>query len=312
MRLEARAKAGYYPTPDSVVKLITSCLGHSPNAAVLDPCCGTGDAVYRVAQHLGGTPWGLELSEERFLEAQKLFKEVRHGDAMAHQARGFSLLYLNPPYDWKDGNRLEVAFLEHFLHALVPGGLLVFIIPEYVLEPAQGLLRTWFHKLRVFRFPPEEYEAYRQVVVFGVRTLEPTAAVLPELEELTQDCCRYRVPPAKTSELIDLGVPLERVLLEASQSPAWRKLWDKLESGSLVGKQPLMPLRKGHLALLVAGGLVNDTVIEQGGRRLLLRGQVAKRTATVEADRNTTVEREYLSLEVTALDLDTAELIRVG
>lgn len=81
----------------------------------------------------------------------------------------------------------------------------------------------------------------------------------------------------------------------------------------MVGKQPLMPLRKGHLALLVAGGL-NDTVIEVEGRRLLLRGQVAKRTATVEANRNsnTTVEREYLSLEVMALDLDTAELIRVG
>lgn len=312
MRLEARAKAGYYPTPDSVVKLISSCLGHSPNAAVLDPCCGTGDAVYRLAQHLGGTPWGIELSEERFLEAQKLFKEARHGDSLAHQARGFSLLYLNPPYDWKDGKRLEVAFLEHFLHSLVPGGLLVFVIPEYVLEPASSLLTTWFHKLRGFRFPAEEYEAYQQVVVFGVRTQEPTAAPLPPLEPLTQGCCRYRVPPAKTPELIDLAVPLEQVLQEAGNSPAWKRLWDKLETSSLVGKQPLMPLRKGHLALLVAGGLVNDTVIEQDGRRLLLRGQVAKRTATVEADRSTTVEREYLSLEVTALDLDTAELIRVG
>jgi hypothetical protein len=38
---------------------------------------------------------------------------------------------------------------------------------------------------------------------------------------------------------------------------------------------------------------------------------VVKHTATIEADKYTTVEREYLSLEVTALDLDTAELIRV-
>jgi type I restriction-modification system DNA methylase subunit len=99
MRLEGRAKAGYYPTPDSVVQLIASCLKHSPNAALLDPCCGTGDALYRIAQHVGGTPWGIELSDERHQLATQLFKEAQQGDAMAYEAKGFSLLYLNPPYD---------------------------------------------------------------------------------------------------------------------------------------------------------------------------------------------------------------------
>lgn len=311
MRLEGRAKAGYYPTPDAVVKLIASCLKHSPNAALLDPCCGTGDGVYQIAQQIRATPWGIELSTERHHHATKLFKESHEGDALSYEARGFSLLYLNPPYDWKDGKRLEVVFLEHYLRSLLPGGLLIYIIPEHVLEDCQRIIRSWFVKVRIFRFPPDEYQAYKQVVLFGVRSEEPTLAPLPPVEEFTPGRVQYRIPPSKTPELINMGVPLEQVLEEARGSTAWLKLWSKLEPTSLLGKQPLMPLRKGHLALLVAGGLVNDSVIEQEGRRLLLRGQVVKRTATIEADKYTTIEREYLSLEVTALDLHTAELIRV-
>lgn len=311
MRLEGRAKAGYYPTPDTVVQLIASCLKHSPNAALLDPCCGTGDALYRIAQQVGGTPWGIELSQERHQLAIQLFREAQQGDAMAYEAKGFSLLYLNPPYDWKDGKCLEVVFLEHYLRSLLPGGLLVYIIPEHVLEDCERIIRSWFTKVRIFRFPEEEYQAYKQVVLFGVRSEEPTLAPLPGVEEFAPGKVHYRIPPAMNPELINLGVPLQQVLLEAQHSPAWLKLWSKLEPTSLLGKQPLMPLRKGHLALLVAGGLVNDSVIEQEGRRLLLRGQVVKRTGTIEADKYITVEREYLSLEVTALDLDTAELIRV-
>jgi 16S rRNA G1207 methylase RsmC len=45
----------------------------------------------------------------------------------------FSLLYLNPPYDFEvsEGRnaRMETVFLEHFYRWLKPGGVLVMVIP---------------------------------------------------------------------------------------------------------------------------------------------------------------------------------------
>jgi len=127
------------------------------------------------------------------------------------------------------------------------------------------------------------------VVVFAVKTQEPTAAPLPPLERLAPGCCRYRVPPARNPEVIDLGVPVEEVLREARDSPAWRRLWDKLEGSPLVGRQPLMPLRKGHLALLVAGSLEVQHWQTNGENRerLVLKGEEVALIARLQRDEDT-------------------------
>lgn len=50
MRLEAEAKAGFYPTPPKTLERIVSLLRNSPLApalkgrAALDPCAGEGEA----------------------------------------------------------------------------------------------------------------------------------------------------------------------------------------------------------------------------------------------------------------------------
>ncbi len=65
MRLEGVAKAGYYPTPPSVVERIAALIrpaAHSPRQAVrlLDPCCGTGAALRQLADTVGGETQGIE------------------------------------------------------------------------------------------------------------------------------------------------------------------------------------------------------------------------------------------------------------
>lgn len=64
---------------------------------------------------------------------------------------------------------------------------------------------------------------------------------------------------------------------------------------------------------MLAGGMLNNTVVTGQGRRLLVRGRISKRlihTETEQDDGSVKVsEREVLESTVTALDLDSAELI---
>ena len=112
MRLAAQAKGGFYPTPPRVTDLIAELI--QPPAAyarndetlrILDPCCGEGEALSRLAEGLGkphAAPvetFGVELHSERAEEAKYRLDRVLGTDLFATSiANGaFGLLYLNPP-----------------------------------------------------------------------------------------------------------------------------------------------------------------------------------------------------------------------
>ena len=125
MRLEGKSKAGYYPTPLPVARLIGSCLTTEGTPYLLDPCCGPGTAVENVNIHMQGyrrgISHGVELEEERATEAEGELNLVLRGDSLKTKVRGsYGLLYLNPPYDQADGKRLELTFLWHWQRALTP------------------------------------------------------------------------------------------------------------------------------------------------------------------------------------------------
>ncbi|MFW8159790.1 DUF6094 domain-containing protein, partial [Klebsiella pneumoniae] len=134
MRLAAKAKAGFYPTPPRVVDLILRYLDGGPLSHILDPCAGEGEALSMACAALGARGFGVELSRERAKRAAARGVRVHRGDAFHFGGEGFSLLWLNPPYDHGEGERLEVAFLRHWTEALLPGGVLVYIIPETSLR----------------------------------------------------------------------------------------------------------------------------------------------------------------------------------
>lgn len=55
MRLAAQAKMGYYPTPPSVISLISEMLviNGKGNIRILDPCAGEGTALNQIGEILG-------------------------------------------------------------------------------------------------------------------------------------------------------------------------------------------------------------------------------------------------------------------
>lgn len=322
MRIEGQAKAGFYPTPLEVARLIGSCLVTVGDAHLLDPCCATGAALETVRLAMQGyartTTHGIELEQERAQEAVLNLDNVLVGDSLKTRVKGdVSLLYLNPPYDQADGKRLELTFLWHWQRALLPGGVLVYVVPEKYLPEYGSTLTAQFENLSIYRFPDEHYDAFKQVIVFGIKRVIPSySSPLPDVAgDLSPACARYALPEGNgTPQLYLTGQDPEVLVAEARTKGCWRRAWDLLTPPDPHAFRPPLPLRKGHVALMMASGLLNNTVVEAQGRRLLVRGRVHKEVVQFdeEDDKGTKhVERDVIKTEVTALDLDTAELIEV-
>ena len=323
MRLEGQSKAGYYPTPLEVAQLIGSCLTLGGTAHLLDPCCGPGTALetvnVRMKGHYRGITHGVELESERAAEAAYQLDNVLVGDSLKARVRGrFSLLYLNPPYDQADGKRLELTFLWHWQKALLPSGVLVYVVPEKYLGEYEATLTAQFEDLTVYRFPDDHYGAFKQVVVFGLkRSHTALPGRLPDVSgDLSQRCATYTVPESLTTPQLYLaGQDPEVLVAEARTKGCWRRAWDLLNPPDPQAFRPLLPPRKGHVALMIASGLLNNIAIEVDGRKLLIRGRVRKDVYTYEEEDEKgtkVIERDVIKTEVTVLNLATAELIEVA
>jgi len=338
-RLASQAKMGYYPTPPLVVEHVKNALSlQSPGPfRFLDTCCGEGEALKLLAAGLSPEveTYGVELDETRLKKSSPKLNNVVWGDALTElrvSLKAFSLLWLNPPYDWADGGRLETRFLQAHLKYLAPRGWLVFVIPlqalKFVKEPLAKL-----SNLRVYAFPQPQYFLFKQVVVVGQKqsTLQrdEQLASLAEIAFLSDSDAWERLP--KTSEIPpgSMVVPAspegritfssERLELEkaadlAAKSPLWKDLEVLTAAKALHNIRPLAPLRQGHLAMLLAGGLMNGEV-ESNGKRLVIKGSVKKK---VDADTELTdthvVHRRTESWQVVirAIDLNNREILTIS
>ena len=190
MRLAAQAKGGYYPTPERVVALIAELI-HTPTGyyhrgretiRILDPCCGAGDALERLAERLDRPnamsieTYGVELHRDRAEEAEKRLHRALASDLFATSiANGvFGLLLLNPPYDFdSEDKRTEHAFLTQTTRYLAESGLLVFIVPRQRLAVSARYLSTHYGRMHCWAFPDPEREVFDQVVLMGYRKADP-------------------------------------------------------------------------------------------------------------------------------------------
>lgn len=341
MRLAGRAKAGFYPTPSSVVQRIIHFIKPCPEPVegpgtdrvrILDPCCGLGDPLKAMAGHTKAESYGIELDRNRAEAAKgKLSRVIRSDTFSARvQAGAFSLLFLNPPYDQDDHGRLEHRFLVQSTAWLAPRGLLIYIIPQgRYHQNALRYLASWYDGIRLFRFPDEDYGRFKQTVLFGVK--KPRAYWDPNLQEQMKGPLRGTLPalPLEGPPLYTLpAVPgngdilfrsgeadPEEALAEIAVHGAWRlpEVIENLEpDGKPCPVRPLMPLRQGHLAQLIAAGFINNQVLEKDGKRLLIKGRTSKSTIRFPGTEDgTVIERDVIRTTITALD-EKGRITEVG
>lgn len=345
-RLGSQAKAGFYPTPDTVCELLKTKIKFEDDARLLDPCCGKGKTLSRLAQEAGSiTTYGIELDHQRAHKARSRLTKVLWGDALTElriSAASFGLLYLNPPYDIAatknhDGKsqRMELLFLRRYLGTLQQGGYLVLVIPYYVLQHCAKTLSRYF-KIQVLGFPEDEFQVFKQCIVFGrKKMLVPkeqaiqTQIYLEKLAKMEPDVFIDEVAAIESVAPISITVPASPkplIIFRANKTdpleaiPQVRKagilqnILEELSPRKNTEIRPLTPLENGHMALMLAGGYMNGS-IEKNGRQLVIKGVVEKSEEVIGVRENesggTITTRDKYNPTVKVIDMQTAELITV-
>lgn len=305
-------KNGYFPTDAVTLSGILSALDiGATRLRILDPCCGEGTALAEVKHHLTECgaevkACGVEFDSERAWHAKELLDSAIHADIhdVAISARSFGLLFLNPPYgdvvtdkagtgSRDKGDRLEKIFCRRSFSLLQFGGVLVLIVPCYVLDTEFAtMIARNFDRVAVFRAPEERF---KQCVIFGIkrRSDMPDSDVIKRLEA-ARDASNLAVLPAVWSQepytvpaaTPDDGFAMTSIRIDAPQlavelqklerSTLWPRFGVLFDRLVVRPRRPLRDLSRWHLALALAAGQINGLVTAKDGRKLLIKGDTFK------------------------------------
>jgi len=305
-------KNGYFPTDEPTLERTLAALAPSAGSmCILDPCAGEGVALAEAAHTLGRDrvhAYAVEYDAERAAHARGLLDHCLHSDLMDTliSRQTFGLLWLNPPYgdlvrDQEGGvqfqgrARLEKLFYQRTLPLLQYGGVLVFIIPSYVLDQELvGWLTRHFTHLRLYRAVETQF---KQVVIFGERTrqrdqtsdgaraarrlLLQAGQGDVELEELPSDWPfqPYVVPssPAEPEHFYRVSLEPEQFAAEVQRLQG---LWPAIDTHLGAAQQSLRPparaLSHWHLALALAAGAISGVVTSKTGKVFVVKGDTHK------------------------------------
>jgi hypothetical protein len=306
------AKNGYFPTDEPTLERALSALAPSVGPmCILDPCAGEGVAIAEAAHTLGRAcvhAYAVEYDDERAAHARGLVDYCLHSDLMDTliSRQAFGLLWLNPPYgdlvrdqaggyQFQGRARLEKLFYQRTMPLLQYGGILVFIIPYYVLDQELvGWLTRHFADLRVYRAVETQF---KQVVIFGQRVrqrdqssenVRSARTLLLQIgqgevdaEELPSEWpfLPYTVPSSLTEPEHFYRTTLEHEQF-AAEVHRLQGLWTAFDVHLGVAQQslraPARRLSHWHLALALAAGAISGVVTSKTGKVLVVKGDTHK------------------------------------
>ncbi|VFR27555.1 FIG023873: Plasmid related protein [plant metagenome] len=310
-------KNGYFPTDEPTLERALAALAPSDGPmCIIDPCAGEGVAIAEAAHALGPDQtrsYAVEYDQERANHARLMVDRCIHADLMDTiiSRQMFGLLWLNPPYgdlskdangnigyDGKGRPRLEKLFYQRTLQLLQYHGILVFIIPFYVLDQEMvGWLTRHFADLRVYRAVDTQF---KQVVLFGRRVRQrdlagDTKSVRERLLQIGQGeleaeelppkwpSLPYVVPSAEAEPKHFYRISMEPAQF-AEEVQRLRGLWPAFETHLGAAQQsvraPARALSHWHLALALAAGAISGVVQSPNGRILAVKGDTYKQKAT--------------------------------
>ena len=310
MRPPAIEKCGFYPTTNHVAELLKTYFKPAETGRLLDPCAGEGTAASILAKALNCQSWGAELSHARAaLASEKMDRLFNTPWGSCHlTGESITILFLNPPYSHDrlgDQKRLELEFLKSTTPKLIHGGALIYIVPHQLLRDLDvaSHLAGYYEKITVYRYPET---GFNQVIVLGLKRLK---FKMPSNDEVQQIQAWAEIEPPM---LVDVVEPLYRLLPASDKGAGGQPIrfsrldWQPEEivdatqkRGVLVSKewldlinpsrglgefkQPVMPLKKGHIAMLIASGMMGTLRLnDEDGKPMLVKGRVVKVTEKVE------------------------------
>ena len=157
----------------------------------------------------------------------------------------------------------------------------------------------------------------------GAVNVAPTAAAEPPVAAAPSELpetfpAPYGVPVSPTTRSLlfqNLDVEPEDLIQEIETHGLTGSLMDRLHPPTTAHRlRPLMPLRRGHLALVLASGHLNNELVRnpRTGERFRVKGRTEKRSIRTEThaedDTLVIIDRDTLRIVITALDLRTGKV----
>lgn len=300
------AKMGAYYTDPAHCRSIGEMFEFPEECTLLEPCIGDGTAVLSLLNgRTKASVFGVEVNDqvaEKTKKREGIEECIRADfvDGVIISQNAFSFCFCNPPYmDDEIGNegreRLEKTFLTKITRYLKKGGVLVFVIPERILPIVGRLLLGNYELKALYRFWPEEYAKWKQVVYVGTKTdkkfcskdemtefmnrmsqidelpLHPTERILVPLgrqQDIKTFCCReFRADDAyaflRGEEILPQMGDYNRLM--------GNLLTQKKYACSEIG-QPPIPLKKDLLYLMSTSGVGQGLAGTEGVDLHLQRG----------------------------------------
>lgn len=304
-------KNGYFPTDAVTMERVINMLSTSAKQIrMIDPCCGEGTALAELHNHfkqngVSVESLGIEFDAERAWHAKSILSTVIHSDMQdVHLSqRSCGLLFLNPPYghvvgdqaalgDRHKADRLEKIFFRSNLSALTFGGVLVLIVPYYVLDQefSQMIARN-FDGVVVYKAPEQRF---KQAVIIGTkkRSEQPDPVTvkclmsaqdgeIPEMPE-SYSGPKWDIPEVKPNEQFSFTAlridqpQLEEQMNRLHNASLWPRFNLMFNGHQQEVRRPLRDLSNWHLALALAAGQINGLVSGKNGQHFLIKGDTFK------------------------------------
>lgn len=318
-------KNGYYPTDAASLEGIFNLLKPDEGKMnILDPCAGEGVALAELAHYLGEEnvhSFAVEYDRERAIHARQLVDTCLRADLMdtIMSRQSFGLLFLNPPYgdlskdcsgnfgyEGKGRGRLEKLFYQKSLPSLQYGGILVLIIPYYVLDDEfVGWITRHLSDVALHKAVETQF---KQIIITGTR-IKQRDQDLAKTKEIRQYLLavgkgdveakalpdtfspRYIVPSSmnEPEHFYRVSLEPEQLALEVNQLQGlWPDFDSTFNAGRSCLRRPVHQLSNWHLALSLAGGAISGTIRSKTGKVLVLKGDTHK---------GKTLKKEYTERE---------------
>ena len=171
--LANEAKLGAYYTDLTQCACIRKLLQFSEDkpTCVLEPSIGDGQACLTVTRGANTVLFGVELNQETAQSTTEALGDSLEKCLCADFLSGvqisnkvFSFVFSNPPYGTNtEGDRLETLFLEKLYNYIRQQGVLVWVVPKYVLEDPthQRCLLSRFSVEKLYRFQDSVYGQFQ-------------------------------------------------------------------------------------------------------------------------------------------------------
>lgn len=291
-RLASEAKMAFYPTSVETVRKIREMFIFEPDAQIIDPCCGEGEAVSVFKND--GRLYGVELDVIRAKKARTKVHALMNANAIFGVRRSLdwaSLLFLNPPYgDDGFGNRLEHKFIERWGNTVLQGGYMLLIInPNSVNLDIAKVIRNQNYKPVLSFFDPdnEDYKNYQQYFLLFKRESKGF-----RFDALALESCMDISKSIDINEINEEGIQIPSgkmpPVFKEYQLPEW-KIDELIEKSDIqsefekelmttqIGFGSIEELNEGQRNFLIASGAIDEPLIEgDWDKGLILKGTVKK------------------------------------